>query len=133
MAACGKQSGYVLAGILVLILGACDENTGRDATGTFAGGSYTGPARQPAADETGVRAQPPAGPEDSALGARVRSALTRQPGLRALSVDVNAASGAVTLYGTANTPAQRELAGQLALGVEGVRSVTNHLIILKET
>ncbi|MNC92398.1 periplasmic protein [compost metagenome] len=67
------------------------------------------------------------------MGSRVSSTLKQQPGLKAVSVDVDASNGAVTLYGTANTAAQRELAERLALGVDGVKSVTNHLIIVKET
>jgi osmotically-inducible protein OsmY len=61
----------------------------------------------------------------------VRSALGTEPGLEALSIDVNAVNGEVTLYGTADTAARRDKAAQVALNVDGVKSVTNHLIILK--
>jgi uncharacterized protein YjbJ (UPF0337 family) len=74
----------------------------------------------------------PAGgrPIDEALSAKVKSALSAEPGLKALAVDGNASSGAVTLYGTADTPARRDRAAQVALNVDGVKSVTNHLILL---
>jgi hyperosmotically inducible periplasmic protein len=131
-----------LAGVLALGLGACGGDQGATETAATPAGDSASAKPGRAADEPAILAtdagpaegsSKPAGMEGGALGSRVKSALTRQPGLRALSIDVDAASGAVTLYGTANTPAQRELAAQLALGVDGVKSVTNHLIILKET
>jgi len=120
-----------MAGVLALALGACDgdravtETQVRDATNTQMGDT-------PNADE-GLAVEKSAGVQDGALGSRVSSTLKQQPGLKAVSVDVDAANGVVTLYGIANTAAHRELAERLALGVEGVKSVTNHLIIVKET
>jgi osmotically-inducible protein OsmY len=130
--------------MVVLSLSACGDD--RPETETAAtdivdptGAKFEGVPERPANVATNA-APPGAGSraagtamEDGKLSARVKSALTTQPGLKALSVDVDGASGAVTLYGTASTPAQRDLAGQLALGVDGVKSVTNHLIILKES
>jgi hyperosmotically inducible protein len=72
-------------------------------------------------------------PDDSALSVRVRSALSAEPGLKALAIEVNAMDGAVTLYGTAETRERRDRATHIALNVDGVRSVTNHLIILRES
>jgi hypothetical protein len=71
--------------------------------------------------------------EDLALGAQVRSALHSIPGLKALEIEVDAADGAVTLYGTADTPSRRDEAARVALNVDGVKSVTNHLILLKDS
>jgi hypothetical protein len=146
MKAGGKQQSdrvrwITLAGVLALSLTACGDDRPEVETAATdsvepAGAQYEGAPERPAilpAEETDATGSKAVGPASSVLRARVTSALTTQPGLKALSIDVNAASGAVTLYGTANTPAQRELAGQLALGVDGVTSVTNHLIILKET
>jgi hypothetical protein len=142
-----QQSDHVrwitLAGVLALCLTACgddrpaDETAATDSVGPT-GAKFDGAPEHPtllAAEEpaTGSKTVGRRSNEEGVLRARVKSALTTQTGLKALSIDVNAASGAVTLYGTANTPGQRELAGQLALGVDGVKSVTNHLIILKET
>jgi osmotically-inducible protein OsmY len=72
-------------------------------------------------------------PDDTALSARVRSALSTDPGLKALAIDVNAMDGAVTLYGTADTRERRDRATHVVLNVAGVRSVTNHLIILRDS
>jgi hypothetical protein len=130
-----KQSNRLVdvatAGVLALVLGACGGD--RAATETQLGDGANSQTGGTANADGGVAVEKPADVQDDALGSRVTSTLKGQPGLKAVSVDVDAASGAVTLYGTANTPAQRELAGQLALRVEGVKSVTNHLIVVKET
>lgn len=68
---------------------------------------------------------------DAALSARVKSALTADPGLKGMVIDVNAFDGAVTLHGAADTAALRATAARVALTVDGVRSVTNHLIVLR--
>jgi len=69
--------------------------------------------------------------EDAALRLKVRSALAAEPEFKATTIDVDVSDGAVKLYGTAHTPAHREKAAQVALNVEGVRSVANHVILLK--
>lgn len=122
-----------MAGVFALVLGACGNDKAvtearvGDATIAPTGGTPEAEA------DGGVTEGKPPGVQDGALGLRVTSTLKKQPGLKAVSVDVDASSGAVTLYGTANTAAHRELAERLALGVDGVKSVTNHLIIVKET
>lgn len=68
---------------------------------------------------------------DAALAARVKAAISADPALRSLTVDVNAADGVVTLFGTADTPANSHQAAMLALNVEGVRSVRNKMVIVK--
>jgi hypothetical protein len=120
-----------MAGVLALALSACGGD--RAATKTQVGDATNAQvAGTPNADR-GLTEEKSAGVQDGALGSRVTSTLKQQPGLKAVSVDVDAANGVVTLYGIANTAAHRELAERLALGVEGVKSVTNHLIIVKET
>ena len=46
-------------------------------------------------------------------------------------VEVAAADGVVTLYGTVEVPAEKERIALLALGVEGVRSVVNNLVAIR--
>ncbi len=67
---------------------------------------------------------------DQALAARVKSALAATTGLNAHQIDVTAKSGAVTLFGTAETKAQREAAGKSAAAVAGVMSVENKLAVV---
>ncbi len=67
---------------------------------------------------------------DQALAARVKSALTAAPDINAHRIDVTAKSGAVTLFGTADTKEQREAAGKAATAVAGVTSVENKLAVV---
>lgn len=68
---------------------------------------------------------------DAALAARVKAAIAADPALQSLTVDVNAADGVITLFGTADTPANSHQAAMLALNVEGVRSVRNKMVIAR--
>ncbi len=72
----------------------------------------------------------PKADENAALAARVVAALRRDPAVGTLGIDVVGADGAVTLFGTAPTPGDRERAARVAAGVDGVRSVMNHLVIV---
>jgi len=67
---------------------------------------------------------------DAALGERVKAALGEDPDLKLLGIDARASEGVVTLYGTANTLANREKAARLASAVPGVKSVRNQLVIV---
>ena len=67
---------------------------------------------------------------DSALAARVKSALVADPDVNALEIDVVAAQGAITLFGTAPTRSSREKATRAAAGIEGVKSVVNKLAVV---
>ena len=120
-----------LAGVVALALGACGGD--KAVPDTQVGDAASAQARGTPNVQGGLAEEKAAVVQDSALGSRVASTLKRQPGLKAVSVDVDASNGVVTLYGTANTAAQREMAERLALGVDGVKSVTIHLIIVKET
>jgi hyperosmotically inducible protein len=68
---------------------------------------------------------------DAALTAKVKSALIAEPGLNSLTIDVDVSGGIVTLRGTADTPANRDKAAQLASNVDGVKSVNNDLVVVK--
>jgi osmotically-inducible protein OsmY len=48
-------------------------------------------------------------------------------------VEVASADGVVTLYGTVDAPAEKDRIALLALGVEGVRSVVNNLVVVRGT
>ena len=126
-----RLADVAMAGLLALVLGACGgDNAVTETQVSDAANAQMGDTANAGG---GVVQEKPAGAQDSAVISRVTSTLKQQPGLKAVSVDVDAANGVVTLYGIANTAAHRELAERLALGVEGVKSVTNHLIIVKET
>ena len=51
--------------------------------------------------------------------------------VEAAGIDVTAKGGAVTLWGTAATDAERRRAAQIAAKVEGVKSVDNRIAVVK--
>ena len=67
---------------------------------------------------------------DKELAGRVKSALTAERNLNAHGIDVVAKDGAVTLFGTAETRARRDLAQKIAGKVDGVKSVENKLAVV---
>ncbi|HKA39202.1 MAG TPA: BON domain-containing protein, partial [Burkholderiales bacterium] len=100
------------------------ENAGRNL------GSAQAPA--PVAPGQGAAAEPGSSPAtDAALAARVKAALSAEPELRTVTVDVKSADGVVTLYGTADSSARSQQAAMVAMNVEGVRSVKNEMVIVR--
>src|SRR5882762_5999354 len=65
------------------------------------------------------------------LAARVKRALEGQAKIQAAAIDVTAADGKVTLWGTAATAAERRRAESVAAKVDGVRSVDNEIKVVK--
>jgi hyperosmotically inducible protein len=79
-----------------------------------------------ASEKTGITAD---SVNDAALTARVKAALIAESGTNALDVNVESKDGVVSLYGKADSGEQRERAAKVAGGVNGVKSVSNHLAI----
>ncbi len=46
-------------------------------------------------------------------------------------IEVAAIDGVVTLYGTVDAPKEKDRIARIAMGVEGVRSVVNNLVVLQ--
>lgn len=67
---------------------------------------------------------------DQALAAKVKSALAAETSVNAHRIDITVKNGVVTLFGTAETKAQRETAGKAAAAVSGVKSVENKLAVV---
>ena len=90
------------------------------------------PAEQPAAKAEADRmaAQAARAAADRELAGRVKSALVAERGLNAHGIDVVAKDGTVTLFGTAETRARREMAEKIASRVDGVKSVDNKLAVV---
>src|SRR6267142_4105197 len=65
------------------------------------------------------------------LAARVKRALEGTAKIQAAAIDVTAADGKVTLWGTAATAAERKRAESVASKVDGVRSVDNQIKVVK--
>lgn len=113
-----------LAGALVPVLAACGREDGASASAEMvktatAAGEGDAAARRPVDDKT--------------LATRVRAALMASPALNAVTIDVAAAHGVVTLLGTTNTSTKRDLAGYIALRVEGVNTVRNRIVVISSS
>jgi hyperosmotically inducible periplasmic protein len=83
----------------------------------------TQPSVQPAQE---AKADP-----DTVLAARVKQVLESEPKIYAAGIDVTAAAGAVTLWGTTASDGERARAAKLASGIEGVKSVENRIAVVK--
>ena len=67
--------------------------------------------------------------DDAALTAKVKTALMAEPGLRSLAIDVDTRDNIVTLNGTVDSQEKKQRAMQVAQGVEGVKSVSDNLVV----
>jgi len=110
-----------------------------------------GPGRQPAPKQQfGAAPQKPATPAadyqssvaprgapdaipvaDKELSNKVRNVLTTSNGIEIGGVEVAAADGVITINGTVQMPAEKDRAAILALGIDGVRSVVNNLVVIR--
>ncbi|MEO6185733.1 MAG: BON domain-containing protein [Steroidobacteraceae bacterium] len=66
---------------------------------------------------------------DAAITADVKARLIAEPGIRALSINVDTYNGNVTLKGDVKTGAQRATAEKLARKVNGVKGIRNELTV----
>lgn len=64
---------------------------------------------------------------DSAITAKVKGNLAANQGLSSFSIHVSTSGGVVTLTGTVDSEAAKQLAGQVAAKTGGVRVVINKL------
>jgi len=67
--------------------------------------------------------------DDSALTAKVKTAMMADPSLKALQINVDTKDGTVTLNGPVESQAQKQHATEVAQGVSGVKSVDNNLTV----
>jgi hyperosmotically inducible periplasmic protein len=135
----GKTLSITIAGALLLGLAACDQKLQADKPGkTFDSlvenaGRNLESAPAPAPVAPGLSATQPGGSPatDAALAARVKAALSAEPALRSVTVDVKSTDGVVTLYGTADSSAKSHQAAIVAMNVDGVRSVKNEMVVVR--
>jgi hypothetical protein len=67
--------------------------------------------------------------DDGGLTAKIKSKMALDDSVRAAAIDVDTVGGVVTLSGTVRSEAERARAVQLARETEGVKSVTERLVI----
>ncbi len=91
-------------------------------------------APQPIIPAPAPEAKAPEAPKpdpNKELAARVKKALEGEAKIQAAAVDVTAADGKVTLWGTAANAAERKRAESVASRVAGVSSVDNQIKVVK--
>ena len=67
--------------------------------------------------------------DDSAITTKVKAAVMAEPGLKSLDINVETKNGVVTLAGTVQSSELKHRAVTLAQQVEGVRSVSDQLVV----
>ncbi|MGQ3685907.1 MAG: BON domain-containing protein [Candidatus Loosdrechtia sp.] len=83
---------------------------------------------------TGIRAdEAQVAENDAIITQKVEDALAADPDFNQLSITVETRDGVVHLDGFVGTPGQIDKAGEIAAGVEGVKSVRNTLISVQES
>jgi hypothetical protein len=83
------------------------------------------------AEEAKPKAEEPKADPNKELAQRVKRALEADAKLPGGGIDVTAADGRVTLWGTTATPGERSHAAQTAAKVDGVKGVDNQLKVVK--
>ena len=94
----------------------------------------TPPPQAKAAETKAPEAKAPEAPKpdpNKELARRVKQALEGEAKIQAAAIDVTAADGKVTLWGTAATAGERNRAAQVASKVEGVSSIDNQIKVVK--
>ena len=69
--------------------------------------------------------------DDSAITTKVKAAILQEPTLKSSEINVETFKGVVQLSGFVNSPQVVSRAVEVARGVNGVKSVTNNLIVKK--
>lgn len=119
----------IFAALALLALAACSE----------APPPPPPPAAQPAPAAQPVEPKPEAkAPEEAPkpdpnaeLAARVKRALEGEAKVQAAAIDVTAADGRITLWGTASSNDERSRAAQVAGKVDGVKAVENKISVVR--
>jgi hypothetical protein len=120
----------LLVSALLLSLAACSD----DAPPAKPAATPAAPAPQAEAPKPAAEAKAPEAPKpdpNKELAQRVKQALEGEAKVQAAGIDVTAAEGRVTLWGTTATAGERNRAGQVAAKVDGVKSVDNQLKVVK--
>ena len=121
----------LLVSALLLALAACSDDPppAKPAATPAAPAAPAAEAPKPAAEAKAPEAPKP--DPNKELAQRVKQALEGEAKVQAAGIDVTAAEGRVTLWGTTATAGERNRAGQVASKVDGVKSVDNQLKVVK--
>jgi hyperosmotically inducible periplasmic protein len=116
----------VVIALCVASLAGCDALSMSQKKQADAKAVAAAPAQPPVPQVQVAKADP-----DKALAALVKQALETEPKIHSAGIDVTAADGAVTLWGTAASNGERARAAQVAGKVDGVKSVENKIAVVK--
>jgi hyperosmotically inducible protein len=124
-----KQASLWSLPAVVLALGIVACN--REAPAPLASQNVSQPAPSvaQASPPTPARDGDPGKSASVGLAARVKNAITAEPGINPNTIDVVADGGKVTLFGTAINAVLRQKVTKVVTGVAGVTSVDNRLAI----
>lgn len=125
-----KAMKAILTASIAVALVACSEPPPPAKPAAPAPATPTPQAEAPKAPETKAPEAPKPDPNKE-LASRVKRALEGEAKIQGAGIDVTAADGKVTLWGTTATAAERNRAAQVAAKVEGVTSVDNQLKVVK--
>ncbi|HEX6266749.1 MAG TPA: BON domain-containing protein [Burkholderiales bacterium] len=118
-----------LAALLLLSLAACSEE---EPPPPAPPAPVAAPAPAPPPPEAkSAEVEKPKPDPNAELAARVKRALEGEARVQAAAIDVTAADGKVTLWGTAGTTGERSRAARVAGEVEGVKSVDNRISVVR--
>jgi hyperosmotically inducible protein len=115
----------------VLALAACGQDVAPPKPAAPAPAATPAQAAAPAAKAPEVKPEPPKPDPNKELAQRVKQALEGEAKIQAAGIDVTAADGKVTLWGTTASAGERNRAGQVAAKVDGVTAVDNQLKVVK--
>jgi hyperosmotically inducible protein len=102
--------------VSIMLLAACSSMSGSSSSGAS---TSSGSSSSSAGQVT----------DDSAITAKVKSALLADPDISSLKINVDTTKGVVTLKGEIKTMALRKKVESIVRGVDGVKGVDNQLII----
>jgi hypothetical protein len=120
-----------LAALLILGLAACgDDAPPKPAAKAPEAPPVVKPAPPPPPPPL-AKAEEPKPDPNKELAARVKRALETEAKIQAAGIDVTAADGKVTLWGTAASNAERTRAANTAKKVDGVTAVDNQLKVVR--
>jgi hypothetical protein len=124
----------IMGALLILGLAACGKEPApkvepQPAAPAEAPPPAAAPATPAPAAEAKVEAPRP--DPNKELAERVKNSLEGESKIQAAAIDVTAAEGKVTLWGTAASEEERSRAARAASRVQGVKSVENKIAIVK--
>lgn len=123
--------GILAAAVLILALAACSEPAPPPPVAKPSTETPKPPPVEAKAPEAPQASQAPKPDPNAELAARVKQALEGEAKVQAAAIDVTAADGKVTLWGTAGSAGERSRAAQVAGKVEGVKSVDNKIAVVR--